>query len=331
MSYDNACKYLAEQYPVEFVNWLLAVESQDIEVLKTELTLEPIRADAIAFLRTANQILHIEFQTSPYSDKPISFRMLDYSVRLKRQYRCAVAQVVIFLEETTNEVAFTEEYRDDTTIHHYRVVRLWEQDPAPLLDTPALLPLATLTRTDFPQGLLVQVAERVARIPDREQRQNISGCAKILAGLRFEKDLIRRFLREDIMRGSVIYQDILQQEAFKLISRQLNRRLGEIEPALIERVRELSADQLEVLAEALLDFSEVSDLVAWLEQQRRREREVALVTRQLNQKLGEVERSLIQIIRELSIEQLESLAEALLDFSQEADLVAWLQQQRLIE
>lgn len=59
MSYDNACKYLVEQYPVEFVNWLLAVESQDIEVLKTELTLEPIRADAIAFLRTANQILHM--------------------------------------------------------------------------------------------------------------------------------------------------------------------------------------------------------------------------------------------------------------------------------
>ena len=132
------------------------------------------------------------------------------------------------------------------------------------------------------------------------------------------------------MRGSVIYQDILQQGAFKLISRQLNRRLGEVEPELIERVREISADQLEVLAEALLDFSEVSDLVAWLEQQRRREREVTLVTRQLNQRLGEVERSLIELIRELSIEQLESLAQALLDFSQEADLVAWLQQQRLL-
>lgn len=315
---------------MEFVNWLLAVESQDLEVLKTELTLEPIRADAIAFLRTANQILHIEFQTLPYSDQPISFRMLDYSVRLKRQYRCAVTQVAIFLQATTNEVAFTEEYRDDTTIHRYRVVRLWEQDPAPLLDTPALLPLATLTRTDSPQGLLVQVAQRVARIPDREQRQNIAGCAEILGGLRFQKDLIHRLLREDIMRGSVIYQDILQQGAFKLMRRLLDRRLGEVDPALIERVRELSADQLEVLAEALLDFSEVSDLVAWLEQQRRREGEVTLVTRQLNQKLGEVERSLILIIRELSIEQLESLAEAILDFSQETDLVAWLRQQRLL-
>jgi predicted transposase YdaD len=328
LNYDNACKYLAEQYPEDFVNWLLAVESQDIEVLKTELTLEPIRADAIAFLRTANQILHIEFQTLPYSEQPIPFRMLDYSVRLKRQYRCAVTQVAIFLQETTNEVAFTEEYRDDTTIHRYRVVRLWEQEPSPFLNTPALLPLATLARTDSPQGLLVQVAERVARISDREQRQNISGCTEILAGLRFEKDLIRRFLREDIMRGSVIYQDILQQGAFRLIRRQLERRLGEVEPALLERIRDVPAERLEALGEALLDFSKVTDLVAWLEQERQREREAALITRQLKRGLGEVSPSLIERIRGLSIEQLDLLGEALLDFSEQGDLVAWLEQQQ---
>jgi predicted transposase YdaD len=107
----------------------------------------------------------------------------------------AAHHLVLIPTLATNEVAFTEEYRDETTIHNYRVVRLWEQDSAPFLDTPPLLPPATLTQTDFPQGLLVQVAERVARIPDTEQRQNISGCAEILAGLRFEKDLIRRWER----------------------------------------------------------------------------------------------------------------------------------------
>lgn len=331
MSYDNACKYLTEQYPAEFVNWLLAVESQDIEVLKTELTLEPIRADSISFLRTANQILHIEFQTLPYSNQPIPFRMLDYSVRLKRQYRCAVTQVVVFLQETTNEVAFSEEYRDETTIHRYRVVRLWEQDPTPFLDTPALLPLATLTRTDSPQGLLAQVAQEVARIPDIEQRQNISGCVEILAGLRFEKDLIRQFLREDIMRGSVIYQDILQQGlqqgAFSLISHMLERRLGEVEPSLLERIRVLSTEQLQALGVALFDFSTVADLEAWLRQHDGREAQTALILRLLRRRLGEVEPSLIAQIRRLSIEQLESLGEALLDFSEAADLVAWLREQ----
>jgi predicted transposase YdaD len=267
LSYDNACKYLAEQYPAEFVRWLLGVEAQQIEVLKTELTLEPIRADSVTFLRTDNRILHIEFQTLTTSTPSLNFRMLDYSVRLKRQYRCPVVQVLIFLQETNNEVAVTEEYRDDTTIHYYRVVRLWEQESTQFLTNPALLPLATLTRTNSPQGLLAQVAEQVATISDREERQNIAGCVEILAGLRFEKDLIRQLLREDIMKDSVIYQDIVQKEALKLISRLLKRRFGELNTPLIEQVSNLTADQLEELGEELLDFSEVADLEAWLNQQ----------------------------------------------------------------
>jgi predicted transposase YdaD len=267
LSYDNACKYLAEQYPGEFVRWLLAVEPTDIEVLKTELTLEPIRADAVTFLRTANQILHLEFQTLPISEPPISFRMLDYSVRLKRQHRCRVVQVVIFLQETTNEIVFTEEYRDDTTLHRYQVIRLWQQDAATFLANPALLPLAALTQTSSPTALLAQVAARIATISDREQHQNIAGCTEILAGLRFQKDLIRQFLREDIMKESVIYQDIVHKEAFRFISRQLNRRFGEIDSALMEQIQRLSTEQLEALGEEFLDFSEVGDIVAWLQQQ----------------------------------------------------------------
>ena len=333
MSYDNACKYLAEQYPAEFVSWLLSVQSQDIQVLKTELTLEPIRADAVTFLRTANQILHIEFQTLPTSNPSIPFRMLDYSVRLKRQYRCDVEQVVIFLQATNDEIVFTEEYQDRTTSHRYRVVRLWEQDSAPFLANPGLLPLATLTQTDSPQALLAQVAERTATIPDRGQRQNIAGCAEILAGLRFEKDLIRQFFREEIMRESVIYQDILQQgrrqEALSFVLRLLNRQLGEVNPAAIERIQELSLDRLEELGVALLDFSNMADLMAWFTQQERREAELALILRQLTQRLGEVDPSLSDRIRRLSTEELETLGIALLDFSEVANLVAWLEQQEV--
>lgn len=81
------------------------------------------------------------------------------------------------------------------------------------------------------------------------------------------------------MRESVIYQDILQQGLQQgrregkqegevaLILRFLKRRIGEIDPMLQEQIRGLSTEQLEELAEAVLDFSEVADLVAWLKQQ----------------------------------------------------------------
>lgn len=272
MSYDNTCKYLAETYPVEFARWLLSSETTDIQVLKTELNPEPIRADAVILLQTANQILHLEFQTSPKSTPPLDFRMLDYYTRLKRQYWCDIEQVLIFLQPTSSETVFNTQYVDKNTTHRYRVIRLWEEDPTPFLANPALLPLATLTKTNSPPELLAQVAASVDMIEEADERQNISACVQVLAGLRFEKSLITQFFREEIMQESVIYQDILQkgeergkkQEALQLILRQLTRRLGAIEPAIEQQIRTLSITQLEELAEALLDFTSHSDLVNFL-------------------------------------------------------------------
>lgn len=339
MSYDDTCKYLAEKYPDAFANWLLGISSANIEILKTELTNEPIRADALTFLRTANQILHLEFQTLPYSDPPIPLRMLDYSVRLKRQYRCQVTQVVIFLQKTSNETVFIEEYRDDTTTHRYRVIRLWEQEPGLFLTHPGLLPLATLTQTESPEALLTQVAEEIATISDQEQQRIIASCTQIFAGLRFEKALIRQLFREEIMQASVIYQDILQQglqqgvqrgrqqgEAI-VILRILNRRLGTINPFLQEQIRGLSTFILEELAEALLDFYKTEDLVNWLRRRDPKQAQLSLIIRLLNRRLGEVELSLIDRLQGLSIDQLELLGEALLDFGEIGDLVTWLEEQ----
>ncbi|MEH1801427.1 MAG: DUF4351 domain-containing protein [Nostoc sp.] len=276
MAYDNTCKYLAEKYPSDFARWLLASDTSDIQVLKTELNLEPIRADSVTFLQIANQILHLEFQTTPKSKTPLDFRMLDYYTRLKREYWCDIEQVVIFLQPTSSEIAFNTQYVDKKTRHEYRVIRLWEEDPTPLLANPALLPLATLARTDSPADLLTQVAANVDMIEETDERQNISACVQVLAGLRFDKSLITQLFREEIMQESVIYQDILQkglrqgeergkkQEALQLILRLLTRRFAAIEPEIEQQIRTLSITQLEELAEALLDFSSQSDLVNYL-------------------------------------------------------------------
>jgi Domain of unknown function (DUF4351) len=54
------------------------------------------------------------------------------------------------------------------------------------------------------------------------------------------------------------------------------------------------------------------------------EREIALVLRLVNRRLGGLNPTLEAQIRDLSIEQVEDLGEALLDFQTEADLVNWL-------
>ncbi len=77
--------------------------------------------------------------------------------------------------------------------------------------------------------------------------------------------------RELIMRLEPLYQrdreQAVQSGEQRLIIRQLNRRIGEINASLIERIKGLSIEQLENLGEALLDFSSVADLETWLNQQ----------------------------------------------------------------
>ncbi|MBO1351366.1 MAG: DUF4351 domain-containing protein [Hormoscilla sp. GUM202] len=268
MPYDNLCKYLCEKYPEAFSSWIYGQRTRNVEVLKTELTMEPIRADSVTFLRTTERILHLEFQLQLPQRKPMPLRMLNYFVRLHWDYELPVTQVVIWLKPTTNPAVFETQFKLESTQHEYKVIRIWEESPEIFLQEPALLPLATLAATENSSALLGQVAQQVSKIEEPAERDEISACTQILAGLRFKKDVIRNFFREEIMQESVIYQDIIQKGMQKgvleTVTRLLTRRFGTLEENLQQRLQQLPTTQLQDLAEELLDFSSVTNLVNWL-------------------------------------------------------------------
>ncbi|WP_066380428.1 Rpn family recombination-promoting nuclease/putative transposase [Anabaena sp. CA = ATCC 33047] len=70
------------------------------------------------------------------------------------------------------------------------------------------------------------------------------------------------------LKETRVYREIKEEgrevEARSLILRQLTRRLGELPPPVRQQVENLSLEQLENLAEALLDFTSLDDLQAWL-------------------------------------------------------------------
>jgi predicted transposase YdaD len=55
-----------------------------------------------------------------------------------------------------------------------------------------------------------------------------------------------------------------QEEALSFVLRLLPRRVGTVPPEIEAQIRTLSLQQLEELGEALLDFSQISDLQNWL-------------------------------------------------------------------
>ncbi len=105
MTYDNTCKFLAENFSADFASWLLGQPLELTKLEPSELSVEPIRADSVIFLASISLILQIEFQTRP--DQNMAFRMLDYWVRLHRKYPDKeIYQIVIYLKPSDSPLVF---------------------------------------------------------------------------------------------------------------------------------------------------------------------------------------------------------------------------------
>ncbi len=125
MSFDNVCKLLSEKHPDRFASWVLGTPQANVEVLKTELSIEPIRADSVTFLQVQGRIVHLEFQTKLESNPPLPLRMLDYWVRLYRLYRLPITQVVVLLLPPAPDTVIETAFAVGQIRHEYRVIGLW--------------------------------------------------------------------------------------------------------------------------------------------------------------------------------------------------------------
>ena len=279
--FDSVSKFQIEQYPLDFANWLLGEPIALTRLEPTELSVEPIRADSIILLQSSEVVLHCEFQTDPDSTMP--FRMADYRLRVYRKFpRKRMVQVVIYLRETSSELVYQTTFQAGELNHSFQVIRIWEVPTSVLLGSTGLLPYAVLGQTEDRVGVLQQVSTLVDDLPRREQ-SNLIAVTSVLAGLKLERAIIQRLMRSEIMKESVIYQDILAQgeqkgrtegeqkgrtegraeEARSMITRQLTKRFGNLSIELQAKINALSIERIESLAEDLLDFTSINDLLDW--------------------------------------------------------------------
>ena len=207
------------------------------ELKPSELSLDPIRADALILLQSDDDILHIEFQIVPRDSIP--FRMLDYRVRAYRKYpNKNMRQVVIYLKQTGSELVHQTSFTMERTHHEFEVIRLWEEPASLFLEYLGLIPFAALGNTLDVDATLRQAAQRVDQVSDADAKANLMAASGILAGLRLEDEAIYRILRRYIMQESTVYRSIqreVQEERDRTIALNFLREGLSVEPLLVER------------------------------------------------------------------------------------------------
>jgi predicted transposase YdaD len=83
------------------------------------------------------------------------------------------------------------------------------------------------------------------------------------------REAIETMLGLSELRQTKVYQEAMEEEARSLILRLLTRKFGPLPTSIEAQVQALALPQLEVLGEALLDFTGVDDLVRWFDSNER--------------------------------------------------------------
>ncbi|MFH7024652.1 MAG: Rpn family recombination-promoting nuclease/putative transposase [Heteroscytonema crispum UTEX LB 1556] len=296
IDHDRLFKELLTTFFVEFLDLffpeiLTYLERDSIQFLDKEVFTdvtagERYEADLIVKVKFREQescfLIHVENQA--YKQQDFGKRMFRYFSRLYEKFDLPVYPVVIFSYDNPK----TPEPNAHEIVFPNKLVLQFNYDT---------IQLNRLNWRDFlrQQNPVATALMAKMNIAPTERRQVKFECLRLLATLRLDparmqmiSGFIDTYLRlnaeeEGLLQANIANMEAREQEVvmqivtswmeqgkqqatLSLVMRQLTRRIGTLTPELEARVQQLSLTQLEDLAIALLDFSDVTDLEVWLQE-----------------------------------------------------------------
>jgi hypothetical protein len=196
--FDRTLKAFAEEAPLLFLRLLgFITEGEDVEIRTLRLETSPpvVLPDFVAIVTTAGGeqvIFHVEFLT--YWEATAPRTIARYGGSLAWQYGLRVISVLLLVrpEGAPSEIPDVGCYDVfDTRLRHpFRVMRMWEIDPTPVLATGniRLFPWVLLMQSTDEQ--IRQIAAILRQSPDQEA----IGRFLMLSGARYDRNSWRALL-----------------------------------------------------------------------------------------------------------------------------------------
>ncbi|MBD2255082.1 DUF4351 domain-containing protein [Nostoc parmelioides] len=293
IDHDRLFKELLSNFFPEFIELFFPDvtaywERDSIEFLPQEILTDVTEGelkivDVIVKVAFQNQntlfIIHTEHQSYPQAN--FNQRMFTYFARLHEKYALPVYPIVIYSHDSPKTIqpnSYCIDFPNKKVLEfNYEVVQLnqlrWrdfvnQNNPV----ASALMAKMQMDVQERPTVKLMSLQLLVNLGLNPAQIQLISGFIDTYLDLNaqeesiFQEQLATIEPRQEERVMQIVtswMRQGVQQGELTLILRQLNRRLGEINPQLQERIQGLSTAELEDLGEALLDFTSTADLEAW--------------------------------------------------------------------
>jgi predicted transposase YdaD len=273
---DIGGKRLISLEPNSWVKWVTqSADVTSLEILDPEFQWISRQNDALikAYSPVDGEFLIPNELQLRYTTK-MPRRMRAYTALAEEKYNLPAYPVLVNILPPSSTITvsdrFDSTFRGLQSRQDFKVINIWEIDAEMVFERSlsALLPLVPVMNG----GDDLKLVQRACNL--LRQDENLSELDQLLAFFAkfvFSTEAILDILRWDmtVLRESPWYQEIEEGGALKgeqsLILRQLARRIGEIAPEVRSQIQSLSLTQIESLGEALLDFSQPSDLVDWLQ------------------------------------------------------------------
>ena len=271
---DIGGKRLISLSPENWARWLTELpQVKVIEMVNSDLqwvSRENDIALKVTSPETGDFVLLNELQLR-YSPK-LPRRMRAYSGLVEEKYQLPVYPILVnILPHVINPqipTCYESNFQGIRAYQDYKVVNLWEVEAEIVFEQNlrTLLPFVPILKGGREETV---VREALRELRADEDLNELEPLLSFFASFVLELPVVQEIMRWDmaVLRESPWYQQLMQEGEAKLLFRLLYRRFGELDETLKQQVRGLSVEQMETLAEELLDFSTVEELETWLEQQ----------------------------------------------------------------
>lgn len=261
--FDATLKGMLEANPPDWAA-LVGFPGRRVDIVDADVSTFTGAADKVLRVRgEPDWLLALDFQTGP--DASLPRRMHVYNALLEDRHGLLVRSVAILLTRRANLTALDGRYRrqfPDEEPHldfRYQVIRVWELQAEALLNgglaTLPLAPLADVGRNEL-SGVIDRMAKRFRQA--NRQTPDLWAASFVLMGLRYDKPLIERLLREiGMMEESVTYQAIIRK------GEERGVRIGEQRALLIQGTEWFGAPAAAIRAaiESIADSARLEQLL----------------------------------------------------------------------
>ncbi|MBW4613733.1 MAG: DUF4351 domain-containing protein [Desmonostoc vinosum HA7617-LM4] len=277
---DIGGKRLISLAPDAWVQWV--TQHPDVvakEILGSEFQWISRETDVLVKAYSANHgdfLVLNELQLRYTKYMPL--RMRAYTALAQERYKLPIYPVLINIlpppPTLTVVNSYEQEFMGLRAIQDYRVINLWEIDAEIVFrqPIPSLLPFVPVLRGGN-EASVIRQAVKVLRADI--QMNQLESLLAFFASFVLDTPLVQQIMRWDmaVLQESPWYQQILtegeqiglqqglQQGAARQLIRVLQKRFGEVPPALQARLESESVEQLESLIDNAIAVSSLEEFI----------------------------------------------------------------------